>query len=239
MPALGALDDGPWGALCCLQVAAQEGRLLFMTTNHIEVLNPALIRPGRVDVRQEFRLASGQQARQLFLSFYQDLQQLKQLHQPAAAAAAGGGNSPAGAAAAAAGEESTAMKQDVAAAGSSAAGSSAAGSQAGAGQGVEQAQGAGHQGTSGSSTSSKQHDAATAHGAADGGTAVADSAEQVQQLEQLANTFASSIPQCTVSMAQLQGYLMAYKYDPQGAVDNVARLASVCSASDRSLPRKG
>jgi chaperone BCS1 len=31
-------------------VAAQEGRLVFMTTNHRERLDPALIRPGRCDV---------------------------------------------------------------------------------------------------------------------------------------------------------------------------------------------
>jgi mitochondrial chaperone BCS1 len=33
-------------------VAASEERLIFMTTNHIERLDPALIRPGRVDYVQ-------------------------------------------------------------------------------------------------------------------------------------------------------------------------------------------
>ncbi|CAE7227372.1 unnamed protein product [Rhizoctonia solani] len=51
-------------------VAAQEGRLLFATTNHIEVLDPALTRPGRMDVHVEFRLASKWQAKQLFKSFF-------------------------------------------------------------------------------------------------------------------------------------------------------------------------
>jgi chaperone BCS1 len=37
-------------------VASQEGHLLFMTTNHIERLDPALIRPGRVDMRIPFGL---------------------------------------------------------------------------------------------------------------------------------------------------------------------------------------
>lgn len=32
-------------------VAAQEGRIFFMTTNHIEKLDPALIRPGRCDIK--------------------------------------------------------------------------------------------------------------------------------------------------------------------------------------------
>ncbi|KAF8736398.1 P-loop containing nucleoside triphosphate hydrolase protein, partial [Rhizoctonia solani] len=51
-------------------VAAQEGRLLFATTNHIEVLDPALTRPGRMDVHVEFRLATKWQAKQLFKSFF-------------------------------------------------------------------------------------------------------------------------------------------------------------------------
>ena len=39
-------------------VAAQEGRLLFLTTNHPERLDAALVRPGRVDVRLAFRLCT-------------------------------------------------------------------------------------------------------------------------------------------------------------------------------------
>jgi len=57
---LGAIDG----------VAAQEGRLLFATTNHVERLDPALSRPGRMDVHIEFGLASKWQAAQLFRSFY-------------------------------------------------------------------------------------------------------------------------------------------------------------------------
>ncbi|KAL8373114.1 hypothetical protein RB599_000364 [Gaeumannomyces hyphopodioides] len=38
-------------------VASQEGRVLIMTTNYIERLDDALIRPGRVDRKVEFRLA--------------------------------------------------------------------------------------------------------------------------------------------------------------------------------------
>lgn len=32
-------------------VGAQEGKLVFMTTNHVELLDHALIRPGRADVK--------------------------------------------------------------------------------------------------------------------------------------------------------------------------------------------
>jgi chaperone BCS1 len=59
--------------MCRLQVAAQEGRLLFMTTNHIERLSSALIRPGRVDVRCYLGPATRAQAKQMFISFYRDL----------------------------------------------------------------------------------------------------------------------------------------------------------------------
>lgn len=54
-------------------MAAQEGRLLFMTTNHIERLSSALIRPGRVDVRCYLGPATREQAKQMFVSFYRDL----------------------------------------------------------------------------------------------------------------------------------------------------------------------
>eukprot|EP00667_Euglena_gracilis_P012132 EG_transcript_12438 len=53
-------------------VAAQEGRLLFMTTNHLERLEPALIRPGRVDVQEEFGHATPQQIEDMFCRFFPD-----------------------------------------------------------------------------------------------------------------------------------------------------------------------
>ena len=51
-------------------VAAQEGRLLVMTTNHAEHLDPALFRPGRCDLRLELTHATPAQARALFCRFY-------------------------------------------------------------------------------------------------------------------------------------------------------------------------
>lgn len=41
-----------------------------MTTNHLSRLDPALIRPGRVDYVQLIDDASDGQIRQLFLKFY-------------------------------------------------------------------------------------------------------------------------------------------------------------------------
>lgn len=51
-------------------VGAQEGRLLFATTNRYETLDAALRRPGRMDVHVEFKLASQHQAAELFKRFY-------------------------------------------------------------------------------------------------------------------------------------------------------------------------
>ena len=53
-------------------VAAQEGRLVVMTTNHVERLDAALIRPGRADMKLEVGLLSKHQARQIFHKFYPD-----------------------------------------------------------------------------------------------------------------------------------------------------------------------
>ena len=45
-------------------------RILFMTTNHIDRLDPALIRPGRVDLKELLGDATAYQARTLFSRFY-------------------------------------------------------------------------------------------------------------------------------------------------------------------------
>ncbi|KAK0186554.1 P-loop containing nucleoside triphosphate hydrolase protein [Armillaria mellea] len=51
-------------------IGAQEGRILFATTNKHTSLDPALCRPGRMDLHIEFRLSSKYQARELFKRFY-------------------------------------------------------------------------------------------------------------------------------------------------------------------------
>jgi chaperone BCS1 len=52
-------------------VAAGQGRVVFMTTNHLVKLDPALTRPGRVDYRLEFGPATPDQAGRLFQRFYE------------------------------------------------------------------------------------------------------------------------------------------------------------------------
>ena len=47
-----------------------EGHVLFMTTNCPDSLDDALIRPGRIDVRIEFKQADAAQIRQIFKAMY-------------------------------------------------------------------------------------------------------------------------------------------------------------------------
>lgn len=51
-------------------VAASEGRILIMTTNHVEKLDPALLRPGRVDMKISFGYTSEADIKELFTSIY-------------------------------------------------------------------------------------------------------------------------------------------------------------------------
>ncbi|KAK2613005.1 hypothetical protein QQS21_000934 [Conoideocrella luteorostrata] len=51
-------------------VASQEGRILIMTTNHIEKLDKALIRPGRIDMAIHFGLADSDMAGSIFRAIY-------------------------------------------------------------------------------------------------------------------------------------------------------------------------
>lgn len=48
-----------------------------MTTNHVEKLDPALIRPGRVDISELINDASPKQARTLFERFYGEGESIK------------------------------------------------------------------------------------------------------------------------------------------------------------------
>lgn len=53
-------------------VAASEGRIVFMTTNHVDTLDPALVRPGRCDKHVFVDNACPEQAERLFKRFFDD-----------------------------------------------------------------------------------------------------------------------------------------------------------------------
>lgn len=59
------------GLLNCLDgVASSEARIVFMTTNHKERLDKALIRPGRIDVQEEIGYCTQHQIEEMFKRFY-------------------------------------------------------------------------------------------------------------------------------------------------------------------------
>lgn len=51
-------------------VSSHEGRVLIMTSNHVEHLDDALLRPGRIDLKIQFSLTSRKQAEDIFLQIF-------------------------------------------------------------------------------------------------------------------------------------------------------------------------
>lgn len=50
--------------------ASKDGSLVFMTTNHIDRLDPALTRPGRADFQLEFGYATADQSNRMFCAYF-------------------------------------------------------------------------------------------------------------------------------------------------------------------------
>lgn len=75
-----AYRPNPWGARSNITmsgllnvldgVGSEEGKIFFATTNHIDRLDPALLRPGRIDRKVLYTLTSKSQAKSLFRRFY-------------------------------------------------------------------------------------------------------------------------------------------------------------------------
>ncbi|KAJ6563306.1 P-loop containing nucleoside triphosphate hydrolase protein [Mycena vulgaris] len=51
-------------------VGSEEGKLFFATTNYIDRLDAALLRPGRIDRKIEYALSTSEQTRALFVRFF-------------------------------------------------------------------------------------------------------------------------------------------------------------------------
>ncbi|KAG6918725.1 hypothetical protein DXG01_012210 [Tephrocybe rancida] len=51
-------------------VGSEEGKLFFATTNYIDRLDPALLRPGRIDMRIQYKQSTQEQAHALFTRFF-------------------------------------------------------------------------------------------------------------------------------------------------------------------------
>lgn len=53
-------------------VCSGEGRILFMTTNYVDRLDRALLRPGRIDVKEKIGHATRPQLEKIYAHFYAD-----------------------------------------------------------------------------------------------------------------------------------------------------------------------
>ncbi|KAJ7463087.1 P-loop containing nucleoside triphosphate hydrolase protein [Mycena galericulata] len=51
-------------------ISSEPERLIFVTTNHVHRMDPAILRPGRLDVRIAYALASSEQVFAMFLRLY-------------------------------------------------------------------------------------------------------------------------------------------------------------------------
>ncbi|KAJ8454725.1 hypothetical protein ONZ45_g19189 [Pleurotus djamor] len=51
-------------------VDSEEGKIFMATTNYVDKLDPALMRPGRIDMKIQYKLASSDQATALFNRFF-------------------------------------------------------------------------------------------------------------------------------------------------------------------------
>ena len=60
-------------------MASQESCLVFMTTNHIDKIDPALIRPGRIDKKILFKKPADTQSLLLFKRFFPNSSEKEQL----------------------------------------------------------------------------------------------------------------------------------------------------------------
>ncbi|EUB60819.1 Mitochondrial chaperone BCS1 [Echinococcus granulosus] len=72
-------------------VASTDGRILFMTTNYVDRLDPALVRPGRVDFKAEIGLCTEDQLSRMFSRFYPEKEVVEESLAVSFAAALGGG----------------------------------------------------------------------------------------------------------------------------------------------------
>jgi len=166
-------------------VAAQEGRILCMTTNHIEKLDPALIRPGRIDCQVLLDRGTQAQAHELFLKFYSHGTYEHEFIAEEAAKTLQAG-------------PSTGVADRVF-------------------RGVKL---------------KRQDSILEQQPLLKKQPTQLGMVPTQQNLEEYARQFSEQIPNKQFSMAQLQGYLMRFKYDPRAAVANVGALLAVANSGN-------
>lgn len=188
-------------------IGAQEGRLLFATTNRYEALDPALIRPGRMDLHVEFKLASLFQAREMFLRFYFPGETANSSEHETAASKDEVGDPDC---AMPSKEKGPATTLDLAA------------------EPVDVVPGPSPALAASESISPPSASATTAATPNDSYKGLRHDTHSLKEsrgeIEDLADKFSSRIREYELSMASLQGYLMQYKVRPVQAVEDVEKL---------------
>jgi len=164
-------------------VAATEGRILIMTTNHLDKLDDALIRPGRVDMTVKFDLANTAMIatifRGIFATLEGDVPKSKTLPIPLIRGPKLSNRDAEKAEEAAAELERTRLAEE-----------------------------------------EKKRVA------------------EEDKIARLADEFAAIIPAMTFSPAELQGHLLKYKRDPEGAVSGAAEWVSVAITEKKKRERE-
>jgi chaperone BCS1 len=164
-------------------VAATEGRILIMTTNPLDKLDDALIRPGRVDMTVKFDLANTEMIATIFRGIFVTLEgdvlkpktpALIQTRQPKLSAR----------------------------------------------------------------EAEKAEEARIIEEAAAAAKLEKERVIEEEKVSRLAEEFAAIIPSLTFSPAELQGHLLKWKRDPEGAVRSAAEWVSTAITEKKKLERE-
>ncbi|KAF9259866.1 P-loop containing nucleoside triphosphate hydrolase protein [Marasmius fiardii PR-910] len=203
-------------------IGAQEGRILFATTNKYSSLDPALCRPGRMDLHIEFKLASKYQARELFKRFYNPNDDAHDEEEE---------------------EREQKKEKKEKSKGEKVEDNEKHSSEPDRDSGYDSA----NESTSSSSSpllpspspsGSVDSSKAAVFGVVHQGRHTHGPKVAKPQLEQMANEFAEAIPEREVSMAGLQGYLMTYKVRPVDAMKNVGEWVELELRAKREKVRR-
>ncbi|PGH16125.1 hypothetical protein AJ79_01892 [Helicocarpus griseus UAMH5409] len=179
-------------------IASSEGRILVMTTNHIENLDPALLRPGRVDMTIRFEYADTNALQDLYRTIYTKLD----------------------------GDIKYSTRQRHGRSGSKAKSMKDANGKANCNVKVAKHDDASVAQVNGvlapSSNASTPHNTTlTPHQKQAPGTGIHRHSLSPADIDSLAIEFASRIPAGKFTPAEIQGYLLRHKYSPHKAVEGV------------------
>ncbi|CAF9931966.1 MAG: hypothetical protein GOMPHAMPRED_006462 [Gomphillus americanus] len=170
-------------------VASSEGRILVMTTNHIEKLDPAILRPGRVDVTIRFQFANHEMTKGIFQAIYRNAE----------------------------GEAEKVNDKD-----------------------AKENHHKNHEanGHTHKSISKGEKDELFTPLLPPARSKYRQHNKSEEEIETLATKFADQMPLSEFTPAEIQGFLLRHKHDPQAAVDGVVKFVETLRA-EKEVQKKG